>query len=370
MSWKDELRNPNCTLCPLHAGADHVCLMGSGKRASDIMIIGEAPGAREDEAHRAFVGPAGKLLRHVLPQVGIQPEDCYITNVAKCRPPKNRTPEWGKETKVCVKSYLVPEFEAVRPSFVLLLGNPALKSVVGKSGITKYNGTVWEIEIADGHNAKVMATLHPAAVLRNPKWQETFSADLVRFGNLIKGIDTSPKTIIKYVTTAKHLKWFLQEFKDKPEISWDVETDTERDVPEPFVRGPGQDWHGDESLITSIALSHTPGTSYTFTIMHPRSPWKNPKQVLEAIKPIMLQKGTKYIAHNGKFDAIWMHSKGIPVRQHFDTMLAAHMLDENKLKGLKPLSKVKLAAEAYDIGEDVKNSRLYRPEETLPLQRS
>jgi DNA polymerase I-like protein with 3'-5' exonuclease and polymerase domains len=154
------------------------------------------------------------------------------------------------------------------------------------------------------------------------------------------------------------LKWFVQEFMDAEEISWDVETDTERDVPEPFVRGPGQDWHGAESLITSIALAKEEGVSYTFPIMHPKAPWKDPDDVLDAIKPVMLQKGTKYVAHNGKFDALWMHSKGIPVKQTFDTMLAAHMLDENRPKGLKPLSKTKLAAEAYDVGEDVKNSRL------------
>lgn len=355
MSWKDEIRNPDCELCPLHEGADHVCLMGSGKSTSNIMIIGEAPGAREDESHRAFVGPAGKVLTSVLDQIDIKREDCYITNVAKCRPPENRTPEL-KEIKACVQSYLVDEFEMVKPGYVLLLGNSALRGVVGKSGITKHNGTVWEIEVAAGHTAQVMATLHPAAILRNPKWTETFAADMIRFSNLIQGIDTSPKTRIKLVLTAKHLKWFIKEFTGAKEISWDVETDTE-DAPEGFTRGPGQDWHGEESLITSIACAKEEGVSYTFPIMHPKAPWKDADDVLDAIRPVMTQQGTKYIAHNGKFDAIWMHSKGIPVRQHFDTMLAAHMIDENKLKGLKSLSKTKLAAEAYDVGEDVKNTK-------------
>jgi uracil-DNA glycosylase family 4 len=191
MSWKDDIRDPGCELCPLHTGAEYRCLMGSGKSSSEIMIIGEAPGAREDESHQAFVGPAGKLLRDVLPQIGIDPAECYITNVAKCRPEGNRTPEL-KEIKTCVSEYMIPELEKVKPKFMLLLGNSALRGIVGKSGITKHSGSVYEIEVADGHYAQVMPTLHPAAILRNPRWEETFAADMVRFGNLVKGIDTSP----------------------------------------------------------------------------------------------------------------------------------------------------------------------------------
>jgi uracil-DNA glycosylase family 4 len=66
---------------------------GSGSRKSKIMIVGEAPGAREDETHKAFVGPAGALLTELLSEAGISRDECYITNIAKCRPPENRTPD-------------------------------------------------------------------------------------------------------------------------------------------------------------------------------------------------------------------------------------------------------------------------------------
>lgn len=354
MTWKDDIRNRDCELCPLHGDADYVCLMGSGVKGSKIAIIGEAPGAREDEAHKAFVGRAGQVLRSALEQVGINPDECYITNVAKCRPPENRTPE-RSEIKTCVTNYLVPELEAVRPNYILLLGNSALLGVIGKTGIMKQAGTVFEAEIADGHIAQIMPTIHPAAVLRNPKWGATFSADIIRFANMTRGVDTTPQTRVKLCTTKSHLRWLKAVLEDADEISWDVETDTE--PREGYKRGPGQDWHGDESYITSIAFSTEEGLAYAVPISHLQTPWSNPEQVLHYLAPALLRRDVKLVAHNGKYDARWMHSKGIPIRQDFDTLLAAHMVDENRPKGLKPLSKTELGAAPYDLGEDVKNSR-------------
>src|SRR4051794_15514337 len=90
--WRDKVRNPKCKLCPLHESAEHVCLMGSGPKMAKIMIVGEAPGAREDDEHKAFVGASGALLDETLREFGIQRKHCYVTNAAKCRPPENRTP--------------------------------------------------------------------------------------------------------------------------------------------------------------------------------------------------------------------------------------------------------------------------------------
>ena len=351
--FRDKIRNPDCTLCPLNESAEHVCLMGSGPRKARVMVIGEAPGAREDDSHKAFVGRSGKLLDSVLSQVGLPRDEVYVTNVAKCRPPENRTPKRG-EIKTCVEEYLIPEFEAVKPEFVLLLGNAPLIGVIGKSGITKHNGTVWKVEVADGHWARVFATVHPAAVLRNPRFTQVFAADITRFGNLVNNRDVTPKTDVRLVTKKRHMLWLYDQLMEATEISWDVETDTEQKPG--FVRTAGQDWHGDESWICSIAFSWDEGASAAVPLMHPETPWANPKAVLEALRrPLTRGREVKYIAHNGKFDAKWLHSKGIPIRQDFDTMLAAHMVDENQFKGLKPLSKVELGAAAYGVGEDIKH---------------
>jgi uracil-DNA glycosylase family 4 len=105
--------------------------MGDGPKKSKIMVIGEAPGEREDEEHAAFVGASGALLDELLEECGISRADCYITNVAKCRPPENDTPD-KPHIKVCVSEYLSQEFNKVDPEYVLLLGNSALYGVLGK----------------------------------------------------------------------------------------------------------------------------------------------------------------------------------------------------------------------------------------------
>src|SRR5690606_25203552 len=106
-------RNPNCQLCPLHRDAEFVCLYGKGPKRRDVMIIGEAPGHREDDSGKPFVGRSGQLLMKLLKQVGWEREDVYITNAVKCRPLENRTPK-KKEIEAC-KVYLEDEIETVKP---------------------------------------------------------------------------------------------------------------------------------------------------------------------------------------------------------------------------------------------------------------
>lgn len=354
---RDKIRNPNCDLCPLHEGAQFVCLMGSGPTRAKVMIVGEAPGAREDESHEAFVGQAGKFLNAVLEDVGkLKRDQCYVTNVAKCRPPGNRTPHKTKEVKICVDAYFDDEVMMVRPKFMLLLGNAALHGVTKKSGITKHAGTIHRMDFGDGRAVQVFPTLHPAAVLRNPKYGDQFIADIKRFGKLVRGDKSGqPETKIKIVRTKAHLRALCHHLEEAKEISWDIETYTQpREAP--YVRTNFQDWHGDDSQIGSVAFSWEEGLSWVVPLWHPESPFRKiPNEVLEVIRPYMVREDAKYIGHNGKFDARWFHSKGIPVPQSFDTMLAAHMLEENRSKGLKPLSKVELGAPAYDVGEELKN---------------
>lgn len=346
--WRDTIRNPDCELCPLNEGADHVCLMGSGTRQAKVMIVGEAPGAREDDEHRAFVGPAGQLLTEVLHEAGIERSDCYVTNVAKCRPPGNRTPE-KSEIKTCVENYLMKEIEQVNPKYVLLLGNSAFMGVLGKTKITQNHGSVFR-----SGKRQIMATVHPALVLRNPRWDQPFRTDLSRFGRMTRGESVSPETEIKIVRLKTQLAWLLRELMQAKEISWDIETWVEPE--DGYVREPGQDWHGDESYICSIAFTWQEGLSAVVPLWHNTKTWRDPSRVLEYLKPAMEREGVKYVAHNGKFDARWMKSKGINVPQVFDTMLAAHILEENRLKGLKPLSRTQLGAEAYNVGVDTKNA--------------
>lgn len=322
------------------------------------MIVGEAPGEREDAEHKAFVGRAGQLLDQLLGEAQLTREEVYITNVAKCRPLNNRTPE-RKEIKVCVEAYFWAEWDKVRPDFVLLLGNAALQGVLGKSGITKYRGTPVEFR-----GATVLPAFHPAYALRSPRVLPALKADFQRLKRLMLG-EESPagQTIIKSINTAPKLKWLTRKLRDAEEFSFDIETNLNTEVkPTRYF-----EYWEEGFRIVSIAFTLEEGTSYVVPVFHAEAPWKRPGDVLRCLRPYLerdVGRGdipaterlspASISAHNGKFDVQGLASFGIRVKLSFDTMLAAHMLDENRLKGLKPLSEIELAADGYTIQTDDK----------------
>jgi uracil-DNA glycosylase family 4 len=338
VSWQDKIRDPDCTLCPLHEEAEHVCLMGSGSRKSRIMVVGEAPGAREDESHQAFVGPAGRLLRDSLVAVGISPEDCYITNAAKCRPPDNRTPEWS-EIKVCRDAYFWQEFEAVDPDYLLLLGNSALRATTGRARITHNRGSTFDVRGKVG-----LATFHPAYVLRSPYHGSAYRADIQKLANLVGGQSAAQvsKTAVKIVRTKEHLKWLRRQLLTHDEVAIDFETNYHKKHQEYSY------WHKDFRLV-SVAFTWEEGQGAFLPLHHPESPWKDPDAVFLVLKRALERPGLKLFGHNFPFDARCAASVGVYLHQTFDTMLGAHMLDENRLKGLEPLSEILLGVEPYKI---------------------
>lgn len=332
MSWQDKLRRPDCTLCPLHEDAEYVCLMGSGSRKSKIMIVGEAPGAREDETHQAFVGAAGQLLTELLEAVGIERSECYITNAVKCRPPGNRTPTRA-EAKVCSTTYLAEEMERLGPALVLSLGNSALQATTGRSGITKHRGKLFRVG-----SSRVLPTFHPAAALRSPKYLPAIKADFAALARLHRGGSEGEgpaPTRTKIVRTPAQLDWLLRKLEEADEVAFDLETD-------------GFDEWRDGTQIVTAGFSWTPGLGVTLPLAHPESPWKNSyDDVLKRLKPILER--ARLIAHNGKFDARWLAAAGIFVRVSFDTMLAAHLLDENQSKALEYLVTTLLGIDTWKI---------------------
>lgn len=351
--WRDKVRNPTCHLCPLHEEAEWICLMGSGPKRAKVMLVGEAPGEREDEEHKAFVGKSGKLLDKALHDFAqIERDDCYVTNAVKCRPPENETPKKA-EIKMCVGAYFEREVEKVRPEFMLLMGNAALNGVTKKSGITKHAGTPWNMNIA-GVPVLVFGVLHPASILRNPNNSQAWLRDIEMFGKLTRGEKVGDRTAMKIIRTPAQLGWLIHKLDEAKVISWDIETYTD-DAAEPYKRNNFQDWWGKKSHVVSVAFSWEAGTAAFLPLWHPSSPWRNvDEEVLEKLQDVMTRPDKKYVGHNGKFDARWFHSKGIAVPQTFDTMLAAHMLEENRQKGLKPLSRSILRQPGYDVGEELK----------------
>jgi uracil-DNA glycosylase len=138
---------------------------GEGDPAAGLVVVGEAPGATEDETGRPFVGRAGKLLDDILKAIGFRREDVFICNVLKCRPPGNRDPE-PLEVAAC-SPYLHRQLELIRPRVILAMGRPAAHALLGS------NASLAELR-GKAHRYRgvpLIVTYHPAALLRNPHWK-------------------------------------------------------------------------------------------------------------------------------------------------------------------------------------------------------
>lgn len=154
----------SCTRCPLYATATNP-VPGQGNPNADLMIVGEAPGATEDEQGLAFVGAAGQLLTKILAAVDLKREDVFICNVLKHRPPGNRNP-MPDEVTAC-SPYLIRQFELIQPRAILALGTFAAQTLLQtKLAIGKLRGQVHKY-----HGVPLIVTYHPAALLRNPSWK-------------------------------------------------------------------------------------------------------------------------------------------------------------------------------------------------------
>jgi DNA polymerase len=162
--------------CGLKATAKNLCFY-RGAASADLMIIGEAPGRDEDLEGRPFVGRAGQLLDKMLAAIGLGEDHVHITNIVYWRPPGNRTPT-PQEALVC-RPFLERQIELVAPRFILTLGGPATKEILGVAeGIMRLRGK-WRDFPASSAPIRVMPTLHPAYLLRTPAAKRMVWRDLI-----------------------------------------------------------------------------------------------------------------------------------------------------------------------------------------------
>ncbi len=160
-----------CSKCNLCKNRTNI-VFGTGNENADVMFIGEGPGADEDREGIPFVGKAGKLMNQAFLGIGISREDVYIGNIVKCRPPNNRTP-LKEEADACL-DYLRNQVLIIKPKIVVLLGNTALKNILGEQyGITASRGK-W----IEKKGIKYLPTFHPAALLRDESKKIDFWNDL------------------------------------------------------------------------------------------------------------------------------------------------------------------------------------------------
>ena len=186
MQTEDSLENVAsevvvCTKCRL-SGTRTKAVPGEGTKVAKVMFIGEAPGEQEDVQGRPFVGAAGKLLTELLAAIGLKREEVYITNIVKCRPPKNRQPR--KDEAAACQPYLQRQMALIRPSVVCPMGNSAIHALIESSdSVTTLHGIPFEVG-----EVTYFPMYHPAAALYTFQLRKVMEEDFRKLRGLLDSL--------------------------------------------------------------------------------------------------------------------------------------------------------------------------------------
>jgi len=169
-----------CTRCDLAEGRLNA-VPGEGPQHAEIMFVGEAPGAKEDETGRPFVGQSGKLFTELLESVGIKREDVFITSIIKCRPPENRDPT-EEEVKACAP-YVLTQLDSISPVVLVTMGNVAYDFFsstfyLPKKTVGEVRGKVFRLHSTGCRF--LIPTYHPAGLIYNRKLIPQFKEDMIK----------------------------------------------------------------------------------------------------------------------------------------------------------------------------------------------
>jgi uracil-DNA glycosylase family 4 len=183
-----------CVRCSELAATRKTVVFGAGNANAELMFVGEAPGASEDEQGVPFVGRAGKLLDKLLEEIGMSRAEVFIANVLKCRPPGNRDP-LPAEIDNC-QDYLLRQVELIQPTVICTLGNFSTKLLRGEqTGITRLHGQP-EVLALGRRAVRLYPIYHPAAALYTPRMLETLREDFARLPELLAlGAPEQPQSL-------------------------------------------------------------------------------------------------------------------------------------------------------------------------------
>ncbi len=298
-----------------------------------VFVIGEGPGAYEVKEGKPFVGQSGKLLEAVMAEYGVDFEEVGRSNVVCCRPPNNREPT-AKEIRCC-KTRLVAELDAFEGDVIIPVGKTAGDAIVGPDMKISERRGHW----FDWDGKKVMPTWHPAYILRRPSVAREFFGDIKR---ALTQKNRGPHFLtnqphVTHILTPGQLRQALGE-AEATTVAFDLETDQ-------VVWYDTPDGKADEILMMGIAWEKDHG------IVIPGEMLRYDDETKEILNGFFAREDLVFIAHNGKFDTIFLRTHDIHARVDFDTMLAHYALwEETGGHGLKQLALEYYGLEDYEQG--------------------
>ena len=314
-------------------------ISGEGVENTKLVIIGMCPGGEEEVEKRPFVGPSGQLLNDLMSHVNIDRKSIWLTNIVNFRTQDNGRdiPPTPEEVEVC-SEYLDKELDRIKPKIIGVLGNDAVRRILGKvGGITRIRGVpVW----SDRYNAFVVPTYHPSYILRcadRPKLREDMLADLKLMNQLASGKEEeSFPTKVYYYKTVTEVSKLVDHMVKQNVVAFDIETDGEE---------------------TNVAKIKCIGFSWKEKEGHVITDPEN-EDIKELLRTFFTSK-VKTVAQNGNFDMKVLEANGIKVHNFkFDTMLAHHLLDENTKHGLKQMSWTYTDMGGYESGLSVAKGQM------------
>ncbi|MMZ43620.1 DNA polymerase I [compost metagenome] len=351
-----------CTQCRLHHTCSNVLQMGKGKRSSKIMVVQENPFERESIRNEYMGGKAGKLFKTALAEVGIDLDDVYYTAVVKCTTPDDRMP-LGDEVKAC-QDYLFAEIEVIKPEIIIPTGNMSMKALMGVTGITKHRGKMIE---KDG--IKYFPIIHPNLVLKQPKYMEFFSKDMINLSSILNG--ETPRDVVVYERERLYCETYesavaeIQRLMDLPSGSR-VVVDLEATKTNPFITQVNGVSDKTRTLfpdsvntkISAIGFSDRPGYGCAIPLYHRETPFPNYiiGSIVKLLRALFSRTDIEFTAHNSKFEMKWLKAQlNIMVaNMSWDTMLMHYLAvtEEKGTHGLKDLAWTETDMGGYDDAMD------------------
>lgn len=306
-------------------------VQSEGSKDAKIWLIGEAPGAKEEEQGRPFIGGAGRILDGLLARAGIQRHECYITNVINRRPQGNSFGVFYTDSKKSIPTeelreahyHIRKEVGANRPNLVVCLGNESMYALTGYKQILKWRGSILNVE-----GQKIIPTIHPTMVMREPKFDPIVQMDFMRIAEEAKSpqLPRIYNDNFKINPTFDEVMHYLTEVIPSKEIvTFDIET-----IP-PL----------EQIMCLGFAWSHQ--DAFCLPIFFGQQSWWSAEEEFHIIKAVreLFAKPIKWIAQNAQYDMTYLADKwDVHMDIWMDTMIAFHTVYPEMRKSLAFLTSI------------------------------